>query len=161
MEELEQEELEQKESEELENKVNDSNEDESLDTEAIDFTTWIRFSETHPQYNIHHVHICTEAEAKVPDFIGGALLKKDKGNYEDYCMTILTLFKPWRIDKDLRADDSTWNDTFLGYVFTERQVELIKFFHIRYKCNNAKDDFAAARTRVEVWQFNLYHPLTR
>ena len=106
-EELEQKELEQKESEELENKVNDSNEDESLDTEAIDFTTQIRISETHPQYNTHHVHICTEAEAKIPDFIGGALPRKDKGNFEDYCITMLTLFKPWRTGKDLRADDST------------------------------------------------------
>ena len=141
------EELEQEEPEESEDKVYNSNEDDNLNAEAIDFTIWTRFSETHPQYNTHQVHMCIEAKAKVPDFIGGALPRKDKGNYEDYCMTMLTLFKPWHTGKDLRADDSTWNDTFLGHIFTERQSELIKFFHIRYECNDARDDFAAARKK--------------
>ena len=88
--------LEQEESEESEDKVYNSNEDDNLNAEAIDFTTWTRFSETYPQYNTHHVRMCIEAEAKVSDFIGGALPRKDKGNYEDYCMIMLTLFKPWR-----------------------------------------------------------------
>ena len=89
----------------------------------------------------------TEAEAQIPDFIGGALPRKDKGNYEDYCMIMLTFFKFWRTGKDLRADDSTWNDTFLDHIFAERQSELIKFFHIKYECNDARDDFAAARKK--------------
>ena len=124
-----------------------SNENEDFNAEAIDFTTWTRFSETHPQYDTHHVCMYTEAEAKVPDFIGRALPRKDKGNFEDYCMTMLTLFKPWHTGKDLRAEDNTWNDTFLSHIFTERQSELIKFFHIRYECNNARDNFAAARKK--------------
>ena len=41
------EELEQKESEESEDKVYNSNEDDNLNAEAIDFTSWVRFSETY------------------------------------------------------------------------------------------------------------------
>ena len=67
-------------------------------------------------------------------------------------MTMLTLFKPWRTGKDLKAEDSTWNDTFLEHGFTERQSELMKYFHIRYECNDARDDFSAQRKRLEKGQ---------
>jgi hypothetical protein len=55
---------------------------------------------------------------------------------------MLTLFKPWRHGKDLKRDDQSWDETFTDYKFTLRQAELMKFFNIRYECNNARDDYS-------------------
>lgn len=65
-------------------------------------------------------------------------------------MTILTLFKPWRTGHDLKNDaDRLWHDVFEDFELTSHQKDLIKFFHIRYKCNNARDDFAASHRTGE------------
>ena len=53
---------------------------------------------------------------------------------------MLTLFKPWRSDIDLKIKNYSWNETFDTHVFTLRQVEIMKFFNIRYECNDARDD---------------------
>ena len=63
-------------------------------------------------------------------------------------MTMLTLFKPWRTGKDLRPNlETTWSDVFNQHQFTDRQLEIMKFFHIRYECNDARDDFSAKRSK--------------
>ena len=49
--------------------------------------------------------------------------------------------------KDLRVENSTQSDTFLSHIFTKRQPELIKLFHIRYEYNDARDGFVAARKK--------------
>jgi hypothetical protein len=59
------------------------------------------FGNDHPQCDTHRVRLVKEHEAKVPDFVGGILPQHNKGNQEDYCMTMLTLFKPWRIGTKL------------------------------------------------------------
>ena len=130
-------------------KIESDNNDSYKDsvTEPLDFCSWTRFASSHPQADTHHVKMCSEKDAKVPNFIGGILPRRDKGNREDYCMVMLTLFKPWRSGKDLKTEASTWNDTFLDHIFTERQADLMKNFHIRYKCNDARNDFAAARKK--------------
>ncbi len=59
-------------------------------------------------------------------------------------MTMLTLFKPWHTGQDLRpSQDVLWDDVFNGHSFNEWQLEVMKFFNIRYECNNARDDFSA------------------
>ena len=64
-------------------------------------------------------------------------------------MTMLTLFKPWRSGKDLRPNVETmWNDVFANHQFTSRQEEIMRFFHIRYECNDARDDFASQRKQM-------------
>ncbi|OJT15226.1 hypothetical protein TRAPUB_8204, partial [Trametes pubescens] len=86
--------------------------------------------------------------AYVPNFIGGSLPRRDAGNREQYCMTMLTLFKPWRTGQDLRpSQDVLWDDVFNGHSFNEWLLEVMKFFNIRYECNNARDDFSAARRK--------------
>ncbi|TFK77673.1 hypothetical protein K466DRAFT_446620, partial [Polyporus arcularius HHB13444] len=68
---------------------------------------------------------------------------------EEYCMTMLTLFKPWRSGRDLRLDENTmWNDVFDTYEFSERQTQIMKFFHIKYECNDARDDYSAMRRQT-------------
>ncbi|EIW62916.1 uncharacterized protein TRAVEDRAFT_114867, partial [Trametes versicolor FP-101664 SS1] len=109
---------------------------------------YVQFHENHPQYNTHHVKLLDESEAYVPNFICGSLPRRDAGNLEQYCMTMLTLFKPWRTGQDLRpSQDVLWDDVFNGHSFTERQLEVMKFFHIKYECNDARDDLFAARKK--------------
>src|ERR1700759_4918050 len=55
---------------------------------------------------------------------------------------MLTLFKPWRDGKDLKRDDQSWDEAFTDHKFTPHQVELMKFFNIRYKCLDARDDYS-------------------
>lgn len=75
----------------------------------------------------------SEDRSYVPNFVGGSLPRKDAGSHEEYCLTMLTLFKPWRTGLDLRADkDTLWDEVFSQHQFTERQLEVMKFFHIRY-----------------------------
>lgn len=75
-------------------------EDQSDETQKTPL--WIKFAESQPQYATHHVKLCDKGKAKVPDFIGGILPQRDTGNREEYCMTMLTLFKPQRTGKELK-----------------------------------------------------------
>ena len=55
---------------------------------------------------------------------------------------MLTLFKPWRHGKNLKEVDQSWDEAFTNYKFTPRQNELMRFFNIRYECNDARDDYS-------------------
>lgn len=110
-----------------------------------DYHNWTSFMSTHLQSETHKVKVFTKNEALISDFIGECLPRKDKGNREDYCMTTLTLFKPWRTGLELKNPDQSWNEAFANHQWTECQQQLMKFFHIRYECNDARDDFSAQR----------------
>ncbi|KAJ7784229.1 hypothetical protein B0H16DRAFT_1273780, partial [Mycena metata] len=48
-------------------------------------------------FKTHSVHCdFRKLDNVIPNFIGGAIPRADKGDREYYCMTIMTLFKPWR-----------------------------------------------------------------
>ncbi|KAJ7843726.1 hypothetical protein B0H13DRAFT_2410209, partial [Mycena leptocephala] len=79
----------------------------------------------------------------IPNFMGGAVPRADKGDREYYCLTMMTLFKPWRTPEDLKDTESNWDQIFLEHTFTARQEELIRNFNIRYECNDARDDYYA------------------
>ena len=104
-----------------------------------------KFLPEHPQHKTHQSYLLPEAKARIPNFAGGVLPRKDKGNREDYCMTMLMLFKPWRTGLDLKTKGDTWDETFESYEFTDRHEEIMKFFHIKYECNDARDDYHAQR----------------
>ena len=97
--------------------------------------------QNHPLYETHQVSI-TSSNNLIPNFVGGSLPRSDKGDREYYCTTMLTLFEPWRHGKDLKKDDQSWDEAFTEYKFTPRQSELMKFFNIRYECNDARDDYS-------------------
>ena len=74
--------------------------------------------------------------------------RKDAGSTEQYSLTMLTLFKPWCHGHSLKlTQDCSWSDTFKQHSFTLRQNEIMKFFHIRYECNDARDDFSAKKNK--------------
>jgi hypothetical protein len=82
------------------------------------------FRPNHPLFTTHAVS-CNFSRLShvVPNFIGGTLPRSDKGDRAAYCMTMLTLFKPWTSPANLKDD--------------------IKNFDVRYECNDASDDHFA------------------
>jgi Helitron helicase-like domain at N-terminus/PIF1-like helicase len=106
------------------------------------------FLKTHPQFKTHHVY-CIDKDNVVPNFLGGSLPRRDQGDREYYCLTMLTLFKPWRFGKDLKCTDYTWDETFVQHIFTMRQKSLMDNFNLRYECNDARDDYYAKMKKDE------------
>ena len=100
------------------------------------------FLNIHPQYKTHHITLLNEGKSSVPNFIGATLPRKDKGNREEYCLTMLCFFKPWRTGKELKNTDDSWEDAFLQYSFDDHQLQLMNNFQIKYECNDARDDFS-------------------
>ena len=108
-------------------------------------TDWAAFQPIHPQSETHSVRLCASKDGVVPNFVGGSLPRKDAGSREEYCAVMLMLFKPWRTGKDLKADGYSWDTCFDRYAFSSRQTQLMNFFHIRYECNDARDDYSAQK----------------
>ncbi|TFY61610.1 hypothetical protein EVG20_g6989 [Dentipellis fragilis] len=106
-----------------------------------------KFLQEHPQHETHSIRICSENKAKIPNLIG-QLPRPDKGNKEDYCLTMLTLFKPWRSGFDLKTTEQTWEDSFQLYTFSKRQQEIMKFANIPHECYDAHHDYKAQRVKA-------------
>ena len=81
---------------------NDVNSTESDHKKAIDSSdkddkvTFYRFLEDHPLYHSHHVMLLKDMQGWVPNFVGGALPRSDRGDREYYCSAMLAFFRPWR-----------------------------------------------------------------
>ena len=105
------------------------------------------FLENHPQHPTHQVHCVKDTNKIVPNFMNGALPRRDHGDQEYYCLTMLVLFKPWRSGKDLKKVNQTWQESFKEYKFSDRQRQLMDNFNIRYECNDARDDYSAKRQK--------------
>ncbi|KAF6758493.1 hypothetical protein DFP72DRAFT_759920, partial [Ephemerocybe angulata] len=105
---------------------------------------WFNLLEHHPQHTTHALALDPGRRLMyVPHFIGPSLPRRDSGNREDYCCTMLTLFCPWRTGIDLRSAKDTWEETFDKYEFTDRQRTLMENFNMRYECYDARDDYTA------------------
>jgi hypothetical protein len=94
-------------------------------------------------HHSHHVRLLDDVEEWVPNFVGGAMLRSDRGDIEYYCSTMLTLFKSWRTGKDLKFEDHSWDDAFRTHMFNIRQLDIIKYFNVWYECLDARDDYTA------------------
>ncbi|KAJ7101099.1 hypothetical protein C8R44DRAFT_543710, partial [Mycena epipterygia] len=92
----------------------------------------------------HYVKISPEnLTSVVPNFVGGSLPRRDAGDREYYCCTMLTFFKPWRMGLSLKPKDLSWEETFLSHNFNRRELQLMNNFNLRYECNDARDDHYA------------------
>ena len=114
-----------------------------------------RFLRSHPLYNSHGCVTKCDYSNVVANFIS-ILPRSDKGDREDYCLTMLVLFKPWRDPLKLKEVHSTWDETFLSHPFTDRQVELMKNFNIKYECLDARDDYNAQLKKDGIMSFFAY-----
>ncbi|KAJ7459305.1 hypothetical protein FB451DRAFT_1046253 [Mycena latifolia] len=123
------------------------------------------FTPDHDLFLCHSV-ICRfeNLTSVIPNFIGGALPRSDKGDRAACCMTMLTLFTalsenldtarffftgPWRSPADLKDSISTWDQAFKEHNFMPRQNQLMRNFNVRYECNDARDNhFAQTKKKM-------------
>ncbi|KAF4617978.1 hypothetical protein D9613_013011 [Agrocybe pediades] len=103
---------------------------------------YVSFRKDHPEFLSHEVH-CDFSRTKnvVPNFLGGSLPRRDQGDREFYCATMLTLFRPWRTGQDLKQGTQSWDNAFLLYTFNERDLNYMDNFNLRYECLDGRDDF--------------------
>lgn len=102
----------------------------------------LHFKDSHTLYSTHGIVYESGREEIVPNFVGGTLPRRDQGDYEYYCCTMLTLFKPWCSSLDLKQDEFlTWHEVFDGFGFALRHKELMNNFQIKYECLDSRDDF--------------------
>lgn len=101
------------------------------------------FLRSHPQFMSHHINMAPDDHDVALELDGGVLPRKDAGNLEEYCMTMLTFFKPWRSPLDLKHPEETWKTAFENYEWPERAVTAMRNMHIKYECNDARDDYNA------------------
>ncbi|KDQ49304.1 hypothetical protein JAAARDRAFT_97396, partial [Jaapia argillacea MUCL 33604] len=128
-----------------ENLIEDEEETQSEHHQKGNSNVPPRFLSDHPQHNSHFAILRQDHESFIPNFVGGSLPRSDKGSREFYCSVMLTLFKPWRTGHDLKLETQDWKSVFDEYEFTDRHRELMKYFNVRYECNDARDDFSAQR----------------
>ena len=110
--------------------------------------------EPHPLCETHVCHVKPARDDIVVNFIGGVLPRCDQGDYDYYCLTMLTLFKPWRSGYCLKDKDSCWDETFVQHAFSDRQHQLMKNFNIKYECLDARDDY---RAKMKAGQASAFH----
>jgi hypothetical protein len=103
---------------------------------------------SHPLYTTHATKFNPENIKTVPNFIGPSLPRRDQGDREYYCSTMLTFFKPWRTGNDLKTLNTTWDEEFNKYEFTAQQNQLMQNFNIRYECLDARDDYRAQMKKI-------------
>jgi hypothetical protein len=118
--------------------------------DKVNKPTWHPFTSKHDLY-LTHAASCNfrKLTTVIPNFIGSPVPRADKGDRSFYCMTMLSLFKLWRSPGDLKDHDSTWEQAFDDHAFTEREMELLSNFNMRYECNDARDDhFAAMKKKL-------------
>ena len=89
----------------------------------------------------------SRSETFVLNFIGGPLPQSDQGNFEYYCCTILTLFKPWRNSDDLKYAHESWSEVCLSYEFETEDRKMINNFNLCYECLDKRDDYHAILKR--------------
>jgi len=111
--------------------------------------TFYCFLEDHPLYHSHHVTLLNNTAEWVSNFVGKAIPRSDRGDREYYCSTMLAFFKPWRTGKDLKSKDQSWDDIFSTHKFNFRQLQIMKYFNVRYECLDARDDYAAQMKKGE------------
>ena len=103
----------------------------------------LSFKVEHPLSDSHGIRHVKENLRRVPIFLGGNLPRCDQGDREQYCCTMLALFKPWRSGIDLKSTDQTWDTAFQAFEFTSQQRRYMQNFNVRYECLDARDDYRA------------------
>jgi hypothetical protein len=119
----------------------------------------LTFLGEHPQFMTHHVNLVSNDADVILNLSGGSLPRRDRGNTEEYCMTMLTFFKPWRTARELKPAESTWQQAFDAHKWESRDVRIMKNMHVKYECNDARDDYNAklkqGQTAIKKFQDSL------
>lgn len=102
-----------------------------------------KFLPDHPLSATHGVKIFTAKNARIPNFTGTPLPRRDAGDMDYYACSMLTLFKPWRSGQSLKTEKQNWQEAFDDHKFSVRQNQLMDNFQIRYECLDGRDVFHA------------------
>ena len=103
------------------------------------------FNADHAQCQTHHLTLLPPSDHAIPNFIGPSLPRKDSGDWEEYCLTMLTFFKAFTDKDDLKERNETWASAFERHQFSVRAEDAMHHFHLLHECADAKDDLYALR----------------
>ncbi|KZW03467.1 hypothetical protein EXIGLDRAFT_600391, partial [Exidia glandulosa HHB12029] len=109
--------------------------------QGVEDTKRYMFLSQHEQSTTHSVCLDNGRIDIVPNFVGGALPRRDSGDREYYCATMLTFFKPWRSGLCLKLPNQSWESAFESHTFAQRQIDIMDNFNLRYECLDARDDY--------------------
>ena len=102
-----------------------------------------KFLPDHPLYDTHAIRVVAPQFGLIPNFAGATLPRRDGGDREYYCSTMLAFFKPWRSGASLKTQNQSWDEAFSDYNFSERHVQIMNNTHLRFECIDAQDDYHA------------------
>ncbi|KIO16941.1 hypothetical protein M407DRAFT_33403 [Tulasnella calospora MUT 4182] len=101
--------------------------------------------ESHPQADTHRLRTRSDV---VPVVLGPTIPRPD--NRDEWCRSMLILFKPWRRPKDLKDEEQSWSDAFERYVFPECLQRVMHNLNIQNECKDARDTYNALRRAGKV-----------
>ncbi|KAI0662235.1 hypothetical protein C8Q70DRAFT_1043392 [Cubamyces menziesii] len=106
-----------------------------------------QFQDGHPLHSTHAVVLLPEHARFILNFTGGNLPRKDRGDREFYCATMLTLFAPrgWRRGQDLLSNHGDWSRAFDAVQFPDEYVKVMNNMNVLYECADARDDYSLLR----------------
>ncbi|TFK63278.1 hypothetical protein BDN72DRAFT_776054, partial [Pluteus cervinus] len=102
-----------------------------------------KFTSDHPLHTSHAIRLAQISDALIPNFVGMPIPRSDQGDREQYCLTMLSLFCPWRTGLELKHPLETWDDAFEKYTFKKSHLNIMKYLNIKYECQDAADDYYA------------------
>jgi hypothetical protein len=113
-----------------------------------------RLSEGHPQRLTHVVHVrCADSDADnfVPVILGRRFPRPDQGEEqkEEWCRSMLALFKPWRLKDDLKWAGESWSAAFERAEFLTKHHQIMSNIHVENECRDARDSHSAAYHRQQ------------
>ncbi|KAI0819449.1 hypothetical protein BC628DRAFT_1278661, partial [Trametes gibbosa] len=105
----------------------------------------LRFDSNHPRFATHGIAKRALADWWTLNFAGGVLPRPDRGDREEYCQTMLTIFAPsgWRVASDLLLSAESWSAAFDSCEFDADALRMMANMNVLYECQDARDDFSA------------------
>ncbi|KAJ3557162.1 hypothetical protein NM688_g1617 [Phlebia brevispora] len=137
---------------ELDEEENDEEDDEPEDREReIDYKETFHFLPQHPNHDTHGVFLLKPHQRYLLNFVGGTLPRPDKGDHEEYCRAMLTIFHPngWRNGDELKLAQESWTEAFERTQFKSAHRQVMKNMNLMYECLDARHDFATLRRAEE------------
>ncbi|KAJ7314535.1 hypothetical protein DFH08DRAFT_716354, partial [Mycena albidolilacea] len=85
----------------------------------------------------------------IPVILGPRFPRLEAGieEKEEWCRSMLALFKPWRSKDDLVNENETWTDAFNRTVFLDEHLKIMANIHVENECKDARDSHSAAYHR--------------
>ncbi|KAI5999550.1 hypothetical protein EDD15DRAFT_2143896, partial [Pisolithus albus] len=107
----------------------------------------------HPQFSTHD--ICLRNKAVVPVIISSAIPHPDTSmiHREQFCLSMLVLFRPWWHPSQLLDGGSCWMERFDNYTFPQHLSDIISNFTVEMECKDARNVFSSEITKGKTAPF--------